>query len=90
MSEPIKAGDLVRVVRGHECTIGFMFVVSAILPQRNGGWWCPRCNTRDIARDEKWGASKDGSTHGIPLPWLKRILPLGELDGEKRDEEITA
>ena len=90
MSEPIKVGDLVQAIRGHECVLGFTFTVASIHGQQGGGWKCDRCGLIDLAPEEKYGASQDYGTHAIPLGWLKRIQPLAELEGEKHEEEIHA
>ena len=104
MSEPIKVGDLVMVVRGHSCAIeligGVPFTVESIEPQI-GGSWCNRCGERNIAPESLYGATgvpkprvkvmKAKFPKGaMPLEWLKKIPPIGELDDVKRDEEITA
>jgi hypothetical protein len=96
MSEPIKVGDLVMIVRGHECAVrlkgGIPYTVTAIVPQVGGGWYCNACNTKDHAPHDLFGAAlwHTGHGNGMPLSWLKRIPPLSELDDVKNDEEITA
>lgn len=87
MSEPIKVGDLVQIVRpttccGDENATGLVFVVQAISVT---DWWC------------ECGASGDDCVHAmhqdgecVELSRLKRIPPLSELDDVKQDEEITA
>ena len=106
MDKPISVGDLVVVVRGHSCVVellgGVPYKVDGIHRQVGGGWICNRCGTRDIAPEALYGASGHYVPNGtkllkvgipvgaIPTQWLKRIPPLGELEGEKRDEEITA
>ena len=81
MTERIKVGDLVMVVRGHTCTInavgGLPFTVEAIFGSIGAWWQCSRCKSRSVAPPSRyvhrWGAC-------IPLPWLKRIPPLAVLD----------
>lgn len=94
MDEPINVGDLVMLVRGHECLMarhgGLIFRVAQLVPQRGGGWKCPKCGERDIGKNDAWGAHWTMEDKGIPLSWLKRIPPLDELDDVQRDEEITA
>jgi hypothetical protein len=98
MSEPIKVGDLVMIVRGHDCLLrkrGFEpFVVLALIPQRAGGWKCGQCGERDLGKNDAYGAragwNKVSDDSSVPVSWLKRIPPLEELDDVKRDEEITA
>lgn len=84
---------------------GAIFTVKELLPQTGGGWTCGKCGERDIATSDAYGASGLGPAHvkvdlpyinrtsgvsSIPLSFLKRIPPLEELEGQKRDEEITA
>ena len=89
MSEPIKVGDLVMLVR--ECcpvdsAIGKIFSVAEL---RNHSYWCHYCRW---SAGQLSGARVNGqdSHCSYPLSWLKRIPPLSELEGENRDEEITA
>lgn len=97
MAEPIKVGDLVMVVRGHSCVLehkgGIPFTVTGIKPAIGGGFRCRMCGTRNIASHEYIAAELSFHNHrdcGVPITWLKRIPPLGELDDVKQDEEITA
>jgi hypothetical protein len=95
MSDQIKVGDLVMVVRGHECTIavfvGIPYTVQALHAQRNGGWRCPHCKETDIAPNEFTGAQLlPDRLHAIPLSWLKKIDPPALPEDVTRDEEITA
>jgi hypothetical protein len=97
MDKPISVGDLVMVVRGHECVVakvgGVPYTVAAIVQKMFGGWYCPLCRTEDHGQSEALGArlvplhKDDGAA--IPLGWLKRIPPASELDSEKRDEKLT-
>jgi hypothetical protein len=87
MDKPISVGDLVVIVReccGVDSELGSVFRVSAI-------------STLTTYHDEGCGyfyrglcvEADDGERpHGIPIHWLKRIPPLSELEGEKRDEKI--
>ncbi len=101
--KPISVGDLVMVVRGHSCAIevlgGVPFKVTNILQRTGTGWTCNRCMTPNIAGDVYYGVQgapvvkgvKRLSDHtSLPITWVKRIPPLEELEGEKRDERITA
>lgn len=95
MSEPISVGDLVQVVRGHQCFIdaigGRIFIVTEIVAQQGGGWFCQRCNTPDLAASDKFGARANWKTRkgaAIPLSWLKRIPPIDELEDEKQKEDL--
>ena len=98
MSEPIKVGDLVMVVRGHPCVVellgGTPWTVTGFQEPKHGGWHCSRCHM-DSAGPNVIAALGAPSVTGckrpvIPITFLKRIPPLSELEGEKRDEEITA
>lgn len=88
MSEPIKAGDLVVVVRGAECcgtskTVGAVLTVKG--PAMHKTQRCGRCGDRRLTEDDL--RLSNGYTY---KPYrLKRIPPLSELEGEKRDEELT-
>lgn len=84
MSEPISVGDLVVIVRS--CCgrlVGRIFIVGEIEFQRT------RCHKCGWSGGEMHG-SLNQNWWGVPLSWLRRIPPLSELEGEKRDEEITA
>lgn len=82
----IKVGDLVQVVRGHPCDLGNVGVVLDIHTWPL--WSCPKCGKYESGPFV--GATLHFPFSGAPLSWLKRIPPLSELEGEKRDEEITA
>ena len=88
MSEPIKVGDLVMVVRpasccGHARRMGFAFVITRI---HNGS----ECATCRIEHPGMAVAIGEGMARGVRVPRLKRIPPLSELEGEKNKEELTA
>lgn len=89
--KPISVGDLVQVVRtdckkSADLALGKIGRVDSIgvLPARFGPF-CEFCKQRyavsELATVQGWYP---------PLSWLKRIPPLSELEGEKRDEEIHA
>jgi hypothetical protein len=90
MSEPIRAGDWVVVVR--TCcdgtakeSLGLMGPVQYI---KNPIWIrCHYCKKEATVNRARFN---DGEWPVAPLDWLKRIPPMSELEGEKRDEEITA
>lgn len=94
MSEPIKAGDLVMVVReGMPCpakcrlatnTLGRIFRVARVATINLV------CNGCGIDKGTDVVAFPDSGTGVYRLPRLKRIPPLGELDDVKREEEIAA
>ena len=93
MAEPIKVGDLVQVVRTPNCcgsTVGLGMTRTVIGFSETTRARCVSCGRVRLTLS----AVLDG-----PAPWskwhiepsrLKRIPPLSELEGEKRDEEITA
>lgn len=94
MSEPIMPGDLVQVVRGHECglaqNIGVTFTVETIeVAYSHGCQWCGESMSdgRLLAYGHRPGRKSGGY---VPVAWLRKIPPLAEPDDVKRDEEITA
>ena len=89
MSEPIKVGDLVQIIRGALCCgggdhIGHVFVVQSFRERPSSPCLCGTSMTGTNAVR----AGLRG--FGYDVLRLKRIPPLSELEGEKRDEEITA
>jgi hypothetical protein len=87
--KPISVGDLVRVSSSHcagfaDEALGVIFVVDRLL--RLFHPFCDHCG-KSI---ESCMAAEGGIDWNVPLQFLTRIPPLGELEGEKRDEEITA
>lgn len=92
MSEPIKKGDLVVVVRT-DCPQSAEVILGAIREVEGLGYLsatrAPRCEgcgqtysiseLADIGRDQF-----------APLAWLRRIPPLSELEGADTREEIPA
>lgn len=100
MSEPIKVGDLVMVVRGHSCAMeligGVPFKVEDIA--QVSGWACNRCNAKGNG-EIHFSASGHNVPKGtkllwsrgrgyLPLAWLKRIPPIEELEREKLKEKL--
>lgn len=87
MTDRIQVGDLVMIVRGHECGLrvrgGIPYRVNGFSDQSGGGWTCNLCGARDLAQSDLVAArlwhTRPGA--GIPLSWLKRIPPLSELEG---------
>lgn len=85
MSEPIKEGDLVQIVRWpHEHgdhRLGHVFIVQ--------GFFCMcHCPTCDTVFEESAAKNIDGQ--GVPLSWLKRIPPLDDLEQIEALKEVTA
>lgn len=89
MSEQIKVGDLVVVVRNTHCcgrgkSLGKIFRVHHFEPFLGT---CGDCGARGDGRQL---ACMGASWFGYDVRRLKRIPPMNELDGVKNDEEITA
>ena len=87
MSEPIKVGDLVQVVRptpcGHNTVVGRVFVVKSI--SRGSSFnWCLSCGHRWGPEDQ----AESGAYFGASLWRLKRIPPLSELEGQRTEEKL--
>lgn len=91
MEKPISVGDLVMVVRGHACTVsafgGLPVRVGEIRAPYGKSWDCARCGGKKVAPTSPY-VPHNGAA--LPLPWLKRIPPLDELEDVKRDETVTA
>ena len=89
MSEPIKVGDLV-VVTGVHCKpsliYGRFLTVNCLF---HSNWLCVDCLKASLPEPCANFAEISGY-YACPVCFLKRIPPLSELEGEKRDEEITA
>jgi hypothetical protein len=84
MDKPISVGDLVVVVRWPCCGAyeGMFRTVAHFFTLHNPH--CEACGAKP--GDQAMAAlSPVGSA---PIAWLKRIPPLEELEGEKRDEKI--
>jgi hypothetical protein len=90
MSEPIKVGDLVYVLKtccpeGTAKMTGRIRTVSAIQNERTK---CPYCG--NVYEGPHINNTQSKVAWGSPHWWFRRIPPTGELDDVKRDEEITA
>jgi hypothetical protein len=88
VSEPIKVGDLVVVVKAccdmmvkHK-NFGRVFTVTGF---NTGRLKCHHCAFR--VPNATWA---EFGLYEAYLPWLKRIPPLSELDDVKNTEELTA
>lgn len=86
--EPIKPGDLVVVLRGH-CVDDHPAtgIVRTVVALRSVTGKCAKCGQRTgnqmraaLSGDAPW------AEWHIPLPYLKRIPPLEELEGQKSEE----
>lgn len=90
MDKPISVGDLVQVVRTC-CTeyvsSEWIFTVSEIYAERGVPRSCAYCRADLPIGDFACAGPGQWGHH---LANLKRVPPLEELEGEKRDEEITA
>ena len=92
MAEPIKVGDLVQVVRS--CCVTRVDKPTFFVGQIDGGfssfvgWWVCTCCYSTMPNGLFASPSSGGAAQ--PMSWLKKIEPLSELEGEKRDERITA
>lgn len=89
MREPIKAGDFVVIIQGccdraMEGVVGLHATVLRFFD--DPGHLCCFCNSPIPTKR----AELDHAEWNSPVPWLKRVPPLSEMEGEKRDEEITA
>ena len=87
MSEPIKVGDLVMVIKTAPCcgrtdTLGLTFHVTAIDTKPGA---CTQCVT---TRPAGTVVAATPDTHRIHLYRLKRIPPLAELEGGRTQEDI--
>jgi hypothetical protein len=88
MSKPIKAGDLVAIIKPTPCcarsdSIGKHFIVAGF---QTGLEICRYCHESRQATTVKISDSR----LLVDLARVKRIPPLDELEGEKRNKEITA
>lgn len=90
MSEPIKVGDLVMVVKAccSETVRSPVFTVSDFDWKQPNSELCSFCKAPIPA--EPHASDRSGPWHVYPVSWLKKIPPLSELDDVKHDEEITA
>lgn len=88
--DTIRVGDLVVMVRGHSCLLnrigGILFTVGEIATPEYEPW-CGECGKRypiqTIVRSIF-------SVQCLPIAWLKKIPPLGDLEGcrDKRDISV--
>lgn len=89
MSEPIKVGDLVQVIRGTGCScdkahssLGLIFRVERMGLSSGQCHWCHAyvgCENAKAAKPADYGS--------FSLHRLKRIPPLSELEGVKTEED---
>ncbi len=88
MSGPIRAGDLVLVLRNH-CSDRYVGHVYSVLRVINSASYCGTCL---VEMPPQQIAVLDGFRRGagLPLPYLKRLPPLGELERDEIVRELTA
>lgn len=92
MSEPIKVGDLVMVVREHSCNpgkgLGCIFVVERIEPAFHYG--CEKCNWPTMD-GQPLAYGRAGKYKGyIPLWRLRKSDPPALDEPTDQPEELTA
>jgi hypothetical protein len=85
VSEPIRNGDLVQIVRPSPCCGGGDSIGHVFEAREVGGTHvrCAACGRRTMGP-----SAGDASGYYFPLTRLKRIPPLSELEGEKTQEDI--
>lgn len=90
MDKPISVGDLVQVVRWPCCgiSVGYIYVVDRFAPVSSSR--CSSCKAEVPSGSYAESAidPSDGKRWSTPIPWVKRIPPLSELEGEKTQEDI--
>ena len=86
MSEPIKAGDLVQVVRWPCCGVylGRVFRVDFI-GEGSSEYLCKKCGG---AHGAATAMHAEDARNCFPVPYLKRIPPLSELEGQPTQQDI--
>lgn len=88
MSERIEVGDLVMVVRGHNCAIGRIHTVL-------GFSWskpftvCPTCGAR-YPNTHAMRVVVRANGHGYSVDRVRKIPPLSELESTEHKESIPA
>jgi hypothetical protein len=86
----IKVGDLVVVVRPRRCgcahSIGWVFKVASVAPSPRGGY-CAMCG-KDTFEPGTLRAYNEAADGYSELSRLKRIPPLGELEGAEVREAL--
>lgn len=89
---PIEVGDLVVVVRGHECVVsalgGIPFVVDAVRAA-DERFTCSRCGADPAADAQPYAKFRGIMFCGVPIAWLKRIPPLAELETTHETDSIV-
>ena len=92
----ISKGDLVVMIRGHNCLLklvgGIPFTVTTFLPPTGSppGWYCSTCGMLSAGPAEV--AAVYGGVAAVPISWLLRIPPPSELRllEEKEPQEFIS
>ena len=84
MSE-IHVGDLVMVVRGHECDVGRIFQVDGLSMD---SWYCENCGAETF--DDELVAEHIEDDCVYPITWLRRLDPDALKDDLPIKEELHA
>ena len=87
MTDPIKPGDLVIVIRWPCCGafLGYPMVVDEIRSATHATGICSECQ-RAITRMDY----VVGDQYRFPLPWVKKCEPGGEHEETRQPEELAA
>ena len=88
--KPIRVGDLVMVVRGHECYAGYTFTVVRADDGRSDGIRCGGCNKFVFDIGPQAFVAGKGDPGNLPVSWLKRIDPPTISEDVPTGEEIHA
>lgn len=84
---PIKAGDLVCVVRGScLCVRGHFFRVGKIL--RAEACFCRACAITRFYHVVAVNSNPGETVNAAPLEWLQRIPPLSDLEHDHHPEAL--
>ena len=90
MDKPLTRGDLCIVAFvDHACAEVLLGRIYTYVPRPvpHTGTMCQKCGMRDIAVASEPCHLESTKQTSLPTRWLKRIPPLEELEGEKREEK---
>ena len=85
----IAVGDLVILVRTHDCAKGaesFLGYIFTVTGMANSGTYCPRCYNVFLPEMCVLGLEK----YFTPMSWVKKIQPLRELESVEEEEKLEA
>ena len=88
--KPISVGDLVMVVRGHQCYAGYTFTIVRPNDGTFSGILCPVCDKYVWDSGPQAYLKGKEAPGNLPIAWLKRIPPLDESEDVPTGEEIAA